>query len=50
VHFDCTKLGADGRCMDYENRPELCRVYQPQEDALCAEYVQHLRGIPIVVA
>lgn len=29
VAFDtpCAKLGPDGRCQDYENRPLLCRSY-----------------------
>lgn len=48
VMFDCTRLGDDGRCIDYENRPELCRVYEPGSDRLCAEYVPKLNGIPIV--
>lgn len=48
--FDCTLLGPDGRCTDYENRPSLCRTYQPGEDPLCAEYIHTLKGIPIVLA
>jgi Fe-S-cluster containining protein len=47
VMFDCTRLGVDGRCTDYENRPELCRIYEPASDRLCAEYVHTLAGIPI---
>lgn len=50
VLFDCKLLDEDGRCTDYENRPQLCRVYEPGADALCAEYVPSLRGIPIVPA
>lgn len=49
VMFDCSRLGADGRCTDYENRPQLCRAYQAGDDALCAEFVQTLKGIPIRV-
>lgn len=49
VIFDCTRLGADGRCTDYENRPGLCRTYQAKSEPLCAEYVHNLKGIPIHV-
>lgn len=49
VRFGCNKLGEDGRCSDYENRPILCQTYEPASDPLCAEYVRQLRGIPIVV-
>lgn len=34
----CPRLGRDGRCNDYENRPKLCRTYEPGSDRLCAEY------------
>lgn len=34
--FDCINLTPDGRCGDYENRPGLCRRYEPGQDALCA--------------
>jgi Fe-S-cluster containining protein len=27
----------DGRCSDYEHRPQLCRSYQPGCDRMCAE-------------
>ena len=27
VGTDCRHLAADGRCRDYENRPQLCRDY-----------------------
>lgn len=48
VQFDCNRLGSDGLCTDYENRPELCRLYQPMQDALCCEYVYSFKGIPII--
>ena len=32
----CRNLTREGRCGDYENRPQLCADYQPGEDALCA--------------
>lgn len=47
VVFDCRKLGADGRCTDYENRPSACITYPPGIDAMCAEHVFMLKGIPI---
>lgn len=35
--FGCPMLDWDtGRCTDYENRPTLCREYQPMSDPLCA--------------
>jgi DNA-binding MarR family transcriptional regulator/Fe-S-cluster containining protein len=34
--FWCPRLGRDGRCTDYEGRPELCRTYKPASDGLCA--------------
>ena len=33
--YDCTMLGDDGRCTIYEDRPQLCRAYEPKSDALC---------------
>lgn len=38
--FYCTKLQPDGRCGDYENRPYLCREFEPGADPLCV----HWRG------
>jgi Fe-S-cluster containining protein len=35
--FKCLNL-LDGRCSDYENRPELCKTYKEGSDSLCAEY------------
>jgi Fe-S-cluster containining protein len=34
--FWCPRLGRDGRCTDYDNRPTLCRIYEPGHDGLCA--------------
>lgn len=34
----CTNLGRDGRCTDYENRPQLCRDYKPGSDELCVHH------------
>lgn len=36
--FQCPKLGADGRCTDYENRPELCRHLEPGASEPCVLY------------
>lgn len=35
----CPLLGRDGRCTDYENRPDLCRTYQAGSDMLCAMHI-----------
>lgn len=36
--FSCPKLGLDGRCTIYADRPQLCRDYQPGSDQLCVLY------------
>ena len=36
--FSCPKLLPSGRCGDYENRPALCRRYEPGSDPLCVHY------------
>jgi Fe-S-cluster containining protein len=38
VKFKCTKLGEDGRCTDYANRPGFCRTYEPGVEELCVMY------------
>ena len=40
----CTRL-KDGKCSDYENRPDLCKTYKPMSDDLCK--VKSFKGIPI---
>ena len=42
--FSCDWLGADGRCMNYENRPKLCAGYEPKADPLCIEYDGSWKG------
>ena len=32
--YDCPKL-EDGRCSIYEDRPYMCKKYQPARDGLC---------------
>lgn len=34
--FSCPILAPDGRCGDYENRPNLCRTFEPGTDEPCA--------------
>lgn len=36
--WGCPLLGEDGRCTDYDNRPELCRRYEAKSDTLCVEF------------
>lgn len=33
--FNCTKLGSDNRCQDYENRPQLCRDFPNKAIFFC---------------
>jgi Fe-S-cluster containining protein len=40
IRWQCKNLTPEGRCGDYENRPELCRIYEPGQDKLCAVYVE----------
>jgi len=47
VMFDCTRVGEDGRCTQYEDRPPLCHAYEAGSDSLCAMHVPKLKGIPI---
>lgn len=39
VLWSCTRLTPEGRCGDYENRPQLCREYEAGSDRLCAMHV-----------
>lgn len=48
--FNCTRLGDDGRCTVYAQRPQLCRSYQPLHDGLCVEHVTHKPVIWLEVA
>lgn len=36
--FRCSNLTTEGRCGDYENRPQLCRVFEPGSDLPCVHY------------
>lgn len=38
--FWCPLLGRDGRCTDYENRPETCRDFEPLSDPLCFHFAK----------
>lgn len=33
--FSCTKLLSNGRCGIYNNRPPVCRHYEPGSDDMC---------------
>ena len=47
VQFDCRWLGSDGRCTNYERRPETCHHYEAGIDSLCAEHIPMFKGIPV---
>lgn len=49
VHFTCTWLGLDGRCMNYAERPYTCYDYEPGYDGLCVEHTRKFKGIAIRV-
>lgn len=36
--FTCINLLKNGRCGDYENRPWLCRVFEPAGSSLCVHW------------
>jgi Fe-S-cluster containining protein len=44
VHWACTRITPEGRCGDYENRPQLCRDYQAGSDPLCVMHVPPAAG------
>ncbi len=44
----CGNLGDDGRCIDYENRPRICRDFEIGNTA-CQSLIQN-RGIPVSVS
>lgn len=44
--YKCPKLGADGRCTIYEDRPQLCRSYAPRSDQLCVHF-HALEGVDL---
>lgn len=37
--FNCKNLLPNGRCGDYENRPDLCRRFEPASGPLCVHYM-----------
>lgn len=37
-HWRCTKLLPNGRCGIYEDRPNLCRSFEPLTDQLCVHW------------
>lgn len=44
--FSCRKLGSDGRCTIYDERPHPCREYEPGRDGLC---VLHAEGFELAL-
>lgn len=42
--FTCPKLGADGRCTIYAERPQPCRDFEPLSDSLCVLYKRPARS------
>lgn len=38
IIFKCRNLLPNGRCGDYDNRPWLCRQFEPASDRLCVHY------------
>ncbi|UGY15168.1 YkgJ family cysteine cluster protein [Bradyrhizobium septentrionale] len=36
--WTCPKLGADGRCTIYEDRPDVCRSFEAGSDPLCVHF------------
>lgn len=36
--WSCPVLLPNGRCGDYENRPNVCRSFEPASDLLCVHY------------
>jgi len=45
--YTCPRLGDDGRCTIYHNRPGLCRTFEPGSDALCVHFRKE-DGNPII--
>lgn len=46
--WSCTALLENGRCGIYEERPGLCRRYEPQQDGLCVHFGGAEAGDPSV--
>jgi Fe-S-cluster containining protein len=42
VLFWCPHLGRDGRCGEYDHRPELCRDYREGSGVICIESPDHV--------
>jgi Fe-S-cluster containining protein len=42
--FTCDRLGQDGRCTQYEDRPKMCHFFEPKSDLLCIEYEGSYKG------
>jgi Fe-S-cluster containining protein len=45
--YKCPKLDhGTGRCTIYEDRPQLCRTYEPRQDGLCVHF-HALEGVDL---
>jgi Fe-S-cluster containining protein len=42
--FSCDWLDDDGRCSNYEKRPDVCRSFEAKSDPLCVEFGGSWRG------
>jgi len=36
--WNCPKLGVNGRCTIYEDRPNVCRIFEPLSAGLCVHF------------
>lgn len=45
--FTCPKLGADGRCTIYAERPQPCRDFEPLSDSLCVLHEPNKGRAPV---
>jgi Fe-S-cluster containining protein len=46
--YTCSLLLPNGRCGSYENRPQLCRDFEPASERLCVHYRGAEAGDPTV--
>lgn len=45
--YGCYALQPDGRCGIYEDRPKLCRDYEPGTDPMCVHYTPPPENPPV---
>jgi Fe-S-cluster containining protein len=44
--WTCPKLAEDGRCTIYNDRPDMCRNFEPLSDGLCVHFQGAEAGDP----